>query len=128
MNYFKIIYRTGEEDWETSEIIIDENQHKKIQEQMASGADYVFIKDKATIKRTSITSIASANDIVGEYQKQGVKINGLLTPAEKPKLTGNVNEPRKIGDYLKDTHFEYYQKMGWEHKEDCSCKNKPNQS
>ena len=111
MNCFKIIYRTGEENWETSEIIIDENQHEKIQSQMSEGSDFIFIKDKATIKRSAIVSIASADNIVAEYQKQGLKINGLLELAEKPKqITGNI---RKVGDYLKETKTEFFKRMGW---------------
>ena len=86
MNYFKIIYRTGEEDWETSEVIIDEIQHAKIQDQMSEGSDFIFVKDKATIKRTAIVSITSANNIVVEYQRQGIKIDGLLKPVESRPL------------------------------------------
>lgn len=113
MNYFKIIYRTGEEDWETSEIIIDENQHNKIQEQLSGGSDMIFVKDRATIKRSCITSIGSANDIIANYQKQGIKIDGLglLEPAEKPKeIAGGV---RKFGDIFKEKKDEFYQRMGW---------------
>jgi len=110
-SYFKIIYRTGEEDWETGEIIVDEEQHAKIQKQMSEGSDFIFIKDKATIKRTAIVSITSANDIVANYQKQGLKVEGFLEPAEKPKqITGSV---RKVGDYLKETKENFFKRMGW---------------
>ena len=114
MNYFKIIYRTGEEDWETSEVIIDESQYSKIQEQLSNGGDMIFIKDKATIKRSCITSIVSANDIVANYQRQGLKVDGLLEPANQPKLIGKtIPNKERVGEYLKRTEKSFKQKMGW---------------
>ncbi len=112
MNYFKIIYRTGGEDWETSEILIDENQHTEIQKQMAEGLDYVLIRDKATIKRTSIVSISDANSIVASFQNQGLKVDGLIEPPSRPRLAGNVV---KMGDYLKEKHESFFKKMGWKY-------------
>ena len=109
-SYFKIIYRTGEEDWETGEIIVDEEQHAKIQKQMSEGSDFIFIKDKATIKRTAIVSITSANDIVANYQKQGLKVEGFLEPPNFPKITGRV---QKVGDFLKETKKDFFKRMGW---------------
>ena len=110
-SYFKIIYHTGEGDWETGEIIVDKEQHTTIQKQMSEGSDFVFIKDKATIKRTAIVSITPADDIVVTYQKQELKIDGLLEPAEKPKeITGNV---KKVGDFLKETRKQFFERMGW---------------
>lgn len=115
MNYFKILYRTGGEDWETSEVIIDEDQNTKIQAQLSSGSDMVFIKDKATIKRTAIVSITSANEIVSNYQKQGVKVDGILESAEQPKITGHtISNRERIGEYIKRTEKSFKQKMGWQ--------------
>lgn len=110
MNYFKIIFRTGEEDWEIKELIINENQNGKIQEQMSNGGDFIFIKNQ-TIKRTSIVSITSANQEIAEYQRQGIKVDGLLEPVEKPKeITGRI---RKFGDIFTEKKDELYKRMNW---------------
>ena len=86
MKYWQIIYRTGEEDWETKEVIISDEQYKLVQEVIRGNGDYIVLKDKPTIKRTSIVSINDAGEIVASYQRQGIKIDGLLEPAEKPRL------------------------------------------
>lgn len=116
MNYFKIIYRTGEQEWETSEIIVNEEQNTKIQKQMADGSDFIFIKDKATIKRTAVVSIASANNVVAEYQKSGMAIPGLLAVSETPRLTGEVKKAESIKDFLARTSDAFKKKMGWDKK------------
>ena len=122
MKYFKIIFRTGEEDFETKEIIINEDQHKEIQNQIIDGSDFVVVRNKATIKRTSIASISEANDIVAEYQKEGVKIDGILDAPELPKLSGEVRQPKTAQQIIKDTHFDLYKKHGWAHGDSCICK------
>lgn len=122
MKYFKIIFRTGEEDFETKEIIINEDQHKEIQSQIVDGSDFVVVRDKATIKRTSIASISEAGDIIAEHQRTGVKVDGILDTPDLPKLAGEVREPKTTEQIIKDTHFDLYEKHGWEHKDSCVCK------
>ena len=50
-------------------------------------------------------------DLVAEYQRQGVKIEGLLEPAEKPKQI--IGKIRKFGDIFEEKKDEFYQRMGW---------------
>ena len=88
-HYWKIIYRTGEEDWGTKEVIINNEQYKLIQNALIGGEDFIVLKDKPSIKRTSIVSISEADDIVTEYQRQGLKIDGLLEPVNKPLEIGS---------------------------------------
>jgi hypothetical protein len=123
MKYWQIIYRTGQEDWETKEMIIDDNQYKLVQNALINGEDMIVIRDKPTIKRTSITSINSADKIVAEYQQQGLKIDGLLEPVSVPKITGQVKSEKDLArEVVKRNHFLVYEKNGWSHDEKCICK------
>ena len=122
MKYWKIVYRTGEEDFETKEVIIDNEQYKLIQNALLRGEDFIVLKDKPTIKRSSIASISEADDIVSEIQRTGLKVDGLLEPAKHPLLGNRGGGFRKMEDILAEDHFAQYEKMGWEHKDDCICK------
>ena len=123
MNYWKIItYAEGSEgEYDTRERIVDDATHQKIREALAQGADLIDLGEKGIIRRSSIKEILEANNIVKTYQAQGLKIDGLLEPVSQPRITGGV---RSIKDHIVETHSEFYAKMGWAHKEDCSCKDK----
>ena len=113
MRFWQIIYRTGEEDFETKEVLIDDNQYKQIQKALIEGQDMIVIVDKPTIKRTSIVSINEATGIVKDYQSQGLTIPGLLAVSETPRLTGEVKKAESIKDFLKRTRNGLYEKFGW---------------
>ena len=114
MNFFKIIYRTGAEDWETGELIVNENQHKIIQEALMGGDDYIMIKDKITLKRSSIISISFANDIVGDYQKIGVRVDGLLEPVKIASITGTIKSTKEVfREKLADMRAELEKREWW---------------
>jgi hypothetical protein len=114
MKYWGIIYRTGQEDWETKELLIDDIQYRLVQNALINGEDLIVIKDKPTIKRTAIVSINPADDIVATYQEQGLKIDGLLEPADKQKLLGNKDGGLKsFSDILKEKKEKLFKKMGW---------------
>ena len=122
MNYYKIITYAEGEDFETRERIINEDVYKLMQKAMAEGAEFIDLGDKGIIRRSSIKEIAPANDIVSEYQKEGVKIDGILDAPDLPKLSGDVRQPKTAEQIIKDTHFDLYKKHGWEHKDSCVCK------
>lgn len=109
MNYWQIIYRTGSEDWETKEVIITNEQYKKVQLVLQNKGDLIILEDKPTIKRTSIVSINPADEIVAEYQRAGVKVDGLLDPPQNPLLTGETKKRggglKKLGDWARKQHW-----------------------
>jgi len=110
MNYFKIICYGNDAEFSTKETIIDEPTFRQYQKLISEGKEKIVLKDRI-ISVSSIKEITPANDIVAEYQRQGVKIDGLIETAEKPKqIKGNV---KKIGDYLKETKADFYRRMGW---------------
>lgn len=122
MNYYKIITYAEGEDFETRERIINEDVYKLMQKAMAEGAEFIDLGDKGIIRRSSIKEIAPANDIVSEYQKEGVKIDGILDAPDLPKLSGDVRQPKTAEQIIKDTHFDLYKKHGWAHGDACVCK------
>jgi hypothetical protein len=113
MRFWQIIYRTGEEDFETKEVLIDDNQYKQIQKALIEGQDMIVMAGKPTIKRTSIVSINEATGIVKDYQSQGLVIPGLLAVSETPRLTGEVKKAESIKDFLARTSDAFKKKMGW---------------
>ncbi len=121
MRYYKVIQYGNDNDFSTKETIIDESTFRQYQKLISEGKDKIVLRE-AIISVSSIKEIVPADDIVAEYQRQGLKIDGLIEAPDRPELTGNVSEPRKISDLLKDKHFEMYQKNGWGHNDDCVCK------
>ena len=114
MRYWKVNYYTAEGDFETKSFIITDEQHELIKKAIKDGAEFIAIEGKPTIKRTLLGTIIEADKEVLEYQQEGLKVNGLLEPAEQPKLTGKVvSGKERIGDYLKRTEKSFKQKMGW---------------
>lgn len=127
MNYYKIItYAEGKnerDEIETRERLIDDNVYQLIQLAMKEGVEFIDLGGKGIIRRSSIKEIAPANDIVNEYQKANVRIDGLLEPVSVPRLTGGDGF-RNIQESIIETHENFYKKMGWNHdKKDCLCKN-----
>jgi hypothetical protein len=113
MNYYKLIQYAEGDNYETKEMIINQETFEQYRNAIGEGKEFLVLKDMV-IRVSSIKEISPANDIVGEYQRQGLKIDGLLEPAEKPRqITGQT---RKVGDYPKETREVFYKKMGWEKK------------
>lgn len=125
MNYYKIItYAEGKNEKneiETRERLVDENVYRLIQLAMKEDVEFIDLGAKGIIRRSSIKEIAPANDIVNEYQKIGVQIDGLLEPVSVPRLTGGGGL-RNIQELIKENHESFYKKMGWNHdQKDCNC-------
>jgi len=115
MRYWKLIYYTAEGEYETKSFLITDEQHSQIRKAMDEKAEFIGVDGKPTIKRTLIASIIEADKEMLEYQRQGIKVDGLLEPAEQPKLTGKViSGLEKAELYLKRTKSDTYRKMGWE--------------
>ena len=111
MKYWKVNYYTAEGEFETKSFIITDEQHNQIRQAMDRQVEFIGIEGKPTIKRTLIATIIDANNEVAEYQRQGIKVDGLLEPTEKPKeITGNV---KKVSDFLKETRKQFFERMGW---------------
>ena len=109
MNYYKVKIFQGEDD--KKEIIVNEEIRNRIEIAMDSHATRINLGEKGSYNSSQIMGIELCNAEVAEYQRQGIKIEGLLEPADKPKeITGGV---RKFGDIFKEKKDEFYQRMGW---------------
>ena len=111
MNYFKIKIFQGEDD--KKEIIVNEDTRNRIEEALDNHATRINLGDRGSYHSSQIMGIENCNSEVAEYQKEGLEIPGLLEGASILKITGEVQGPRKIGDYLKETHNSFFEKMGW---------------
>ncbi len=120
MKYWQIIYYTGEGEFETKEVLINDDQYKQVQKALNEGREFIILENKPTIKSKLIASMNDAGSIVSEYQRLGIKVDGLLMPVEKPK---EISNGFRRADFVKASHEGYYAKMNWEHKNDCICKN-----
>jgi len=110
MRYYKVLQYGDDDTYSVKETLIDEPTFRQYQKLIAEGKEKLVLKDRI-ISVSSIKEIIPADDEIIEYQQQGVRIDGLLEPAEKPKqITGNV---RKVSDYLKETRDAFYKRMGW---------------
>lgn len=112
--FWKLIFYTGEGEFETKELIINDTQYRQVQKALGEGREFIVLENKPTIKGKLIASITDATDEVGEYQKQNLELPGLSGPNQPPKLTGRISAPQSIKDYLKETRSKFYKKMGWE--------------
>ncbi len=124
-NFWQIIYRTGEEGFETKEIIINDEQYKQVQDALKNGEDFIILRGKPTIKRTSIASINEASKIVGDYAQQGLQIPGLPNPVKLLAQASSdtyAERRSRLQGFIKTSHNDFYERMGWEHSEACSCK------
>jgi hypothetical protein len=110
---WQIIYRTGQEEYATKEILITDAQYLRVQEELANGNDFIILKDKPTIKRTSIASINKADDIISEYQRNGVTFDGLpaIKAPEEPKQIG---KSESVKEMIARKSKEIKKKMGWD--------------
>ena len=86
MKYWKIIFYTGEGEFETREMIINDKEYKQVQKVLAQGGDLIILKDKPTVKRTSIASIIEADREINEYRDEGIIVDGVLENPKKPKM------------------------------------------
>lgn len=88
--FWQIIYRTGEEDFQSREIIVNNNQYKQIQDAMRSGEDFIILENNPTIKRTSIVSINPADGIISPTEKEFYKSDSpqLETPKQERLSSG----------------------------------------
>ena len=113
MNYYKVIQYGDREDYSTKETIIDEPTFRQYQKLISEGKDKIILKE-AIISVSSIKEIVSANNEVAEYQRQGLKIDGLLEPANKPKEIGTkAGRMESAEEILKRVKGKFYKKMGY---------------
>jgi len=112
MNYWKIIFYTGEGEFETNELIINDEEYQKVQQVLSSGGDLIILRNRPVIKRSLIASITKASQEFTVVQRIEAGISGLI---KSPKM-------EKSGDFLKRSHVAFYQRMDWDHRENCVCK------
>lgn len=110
-NYYKVIQYGNEEDYSTKETIIDEPTFRQYQKLISEGKEKIVLKE-AIISVSSIKEIVLANDVVSDYQRRGIKIDGLFEPMSQPQITRRSGT-QKVGDYLRETHDAFYERMGW---------------
>lgn len=126
MKHWQLIYRTGEEDFETKEVIITETQYLQIQKSLAAGADMVILSNGPTIKRSMIVSINEADLILSEFELQNLGIEEQLDAPVVEVLTQRAGmrplSREAMGMKMRTSHFEVYERRGWEHLQDCVCK------
>lgn len=112
MKYYKINIFAGEEN--KKEILVNKETRNRIEVALENGAPRINLGEKGSYNSSQIMSIDDATSEVAEYQRQGIKIDGLLEPAQNPQITGEVKTNReRVGDYLKNTKKSFYEKMGW---------------
>lgn len=110
MNYWKIIYYTGEGDYETSEVLINNDEYEKIQDALSKGADMLILSGRPTIKRSSLKAINGADDIIADYKRVGIPLKelGLTEPlkiaGEKPAQIYSGMGKIGAGDIKKFQH------------------------
>lgn len=95
MKYFKIIQYAEGENYQTKETIIPESIFIQYRDLISQGKEKLVLEDRI-ISVSSIKEIVPADDIVAEYQKEGMRVDGLLEPANQPKLIGKVESVGKI--------------------------------
>jgi hypothetical protein len=83
-NYWRISYYSSGGDYEKSSFIVDANTYRKIQRQLAEGADFLIMEGRPTIKRGQIASIDVADEEIEEFTNRGItyKRLGLPSPEE----------------------------------------------
>ena len=95
--FWQIVYRTGEEEFATREIIVNNNQYKQIQDAIRNGEDFIVLEDNPTIKRTSIASINPADGIISPVEKELYKSDSpQLEQPEQERLSSGF-EKIKVG-------------------------------
>jgi hypothetical protein len=95
MKYFRIIQYAEGEHYETKETIIPESIFLQYRDLISQGKEKLVLEDRV-ISVSSIKEIIPADDIVAEYQKEGMRVDGLLEPVDQPKLPGKVESIGKI--------------------------------
>lgn len=90
MRYFKLIFYVEGEDYETSEMLVDEPQFRQYQKAIATGATHLMMKDRV-IKTTAIKEILPADDIVREFQASGTPLSRLGL-SDKPLIEAPKEE------------------------------------
>lgn len=92
MKYWQIIYLTGGDNFETGELLINDEQYRQVQVALSQGSEFVIVPNKPTIRATAIRSINDAGEIVAEIQRMGVKIDGLLESPDVKKLDSGMEK------------------------------------
>lgn len=92
MKYWQIIYLTGGDNFEIGELLINDDQYRKIQQTISQGSEFIIIPNKPTIKTSAIRSINDAGEIVAELQKMGAKIEGLLEAPDIKQLDSGMEK------------------------------------
>ena len=118
MKYFRILQYGDGENYETKETIITEPIFRQYQKLIAEGKEKLVLEDRI-ISVSSIKEIIPAGEVVAEYQRQGVSDFAKLPAPARPQITGRV---KSAGDFIKENHHQFYEKMGFTHKNDCICK------
>ena len=101
-------------------MILTRQEHEKVMEGVNNGSALVLLREGALgINPKFIRKFGET------YQPTDIQSrNNALQRIEAPKP---ATEKRgegfvKVGDHLTDSHFEFYERMGWKHAEDCVCR------
>lgn len=124
MKYWQLIYRTGEEGYETKELLLTNDQHIQIRKALADGMEFLMLPGGATIKRNQLASINDAGHIVREYQNGGQNLFGLPAPEVYTLRGGGPQRSSKeaMAQKIKERHFDLYARMQWKHEPTCICR------
>ena len=105
-------------------VILSADEHKQVQDLIQQGRTMIHLRGGKLIVNPMFIRYVKETDtatIVQEQQHMAKlelnATNGL------PQLTTTKKEegvPKER--YLKELHFPYYEKMGWEHGPNCVCK------
>ena len=101
MRYFKIIYFTNGDEYNTHETILTEPKYREFQKMLGAGADQFIFTDQ-TIRRSQIKESGPADDIMKEYIAQGLTHKELGLP--EPITFENKEEPKKLGEGFKQLY------------------------
>lgn len=110
MNYRYVV---GNED-----IILSEEEHRKVTTLQTEGEGRVVFLRNGTLGLNP-AHIKSVHETEQPTTKQEKERSERLRLETSEKMTGGIGA-------LKESHFSFYEKMGWSHdSKDCFCKTQP---
>lgn len=101
------------------DIILSVEEHDKVQAGIATGSDIISLRDNILgIAPKAIRKWKPTDELTDEQEQQ------RLRQFKLPEISQYTEQwERKSGQgFMRATHEEFYQRMGWEHKKNCICK------
>lgn len=96
MKFWKIIYYTGEGEYETRSVMVTDEEYEKVQNVMSVKEPFVILRGRPTIKTSLIASIVEDTDSIIEMQNVGIPVDGFLDVPSSSLITGRVFSNREI--------------------------------